>query len=183
MEQVLEKSVLDTVVHARLIDNLDSIAHTAKVPVHMLHKSAKTYLNKGEVDWLARFRAHKASGKAGLCLMGEGQNAEVKMMAMAAALIRNFIDARVVTLGSMRNEAGEFAPPNPSVLLVPTFCVSFDGKPLATWQVQELYSMLVDRMAAGKMTVLYVVNWKMLRAQFGPTVTEFVQNNFTVLGE
>lgn len=182
MEQVIEKSVLDSVVHARLIDNIDSIAQTAKVPVHMLHKSAKAFLRPQEVDWLAKYRAHKASGKAGLCLMGEGQNVEVKMMAMAAALIRNFIDARVVTMGSMHNDSGEFAPPNPTVLLIPTFCVATEGKPLAAWQSVNIYSMLVDRMAGGKMTVLYVASWDMLRKQYGPTVADFVKNNYSVIG-
>ena len=182
MEQVIEKSVLDNVVHARLISNIDSIAQTAKVPVYMLHKSAKPFLAPKEVEWLAKFRAHKASGKAGLCLMGEGQNVEVKMMAMAAALIRNFIDARVLTMGSLLNDAGEFNPPNPTVMLIPTFCVAYEGKPLATWQCVNIHSMLVERMSEGKMTVLYVASWDMLRKQYGPTMADFVKNNYTVIG-
>jgi len=181
MDQVIENSVLDKTVHARLIGNLDYISQVARVPAYMIHKSAKPYLSHEEVDWLAHYRKNKVSGTAGLCLMGEGQNAEIKFMAMAGALIRNFIDARVSTLASMYDESGSFAPPNPTVLLIPTFCVAFDGKPLASWQLQQVYSMLVDRLAAGKLTVLYVVDWKTLKAQYGASMVEFIQNNFTIL--
>lgn len=181
MNQVAEDSVLDKVVHARLISNIDQIAQTAHVPVQMLHKSAKGFLAPEEVDWLSQFRVHQGDGKAGLCMMGKNQNAEVKMMAMCAALLRNFIDARVCTMASLTDESGDFSPPNPTVLLLPTLCVAFDGKPLATWQVQQVYSMLVERMASSRMTILYAVDFKTLRLQYGATLADFVQSNYTIL--
>ena len=47
---------------------------------------------------------------------------------------------------------------------------------------EQPYRVLVERMSEGKMTVLYVASWDMLRKPFGPTMADFVKNNYTVIG-
>ena len=96
-----EQSVLRPEKHRRLIADLASVCEVANVPPHMVKQSAKPFLSAKQLDWLVRFPQYAEAGR-GLVVLGEQAIApDTIMMAMAGALIRNYIDARVVSLNTL----------------------------------------------------------------------------------
>lgn len=170
-------AVLDDKIHSRLIQNLDEIALMAGIPKFMLKTSAAEYCSEDELEWLKSFRKHRALGNVGWVYVGTHNTTpiELKFMAMAAALVRNFIDARVVPVSELIVEQSMEAP-NPSVLFVPNFYTVAEGKPLASWQLQQLHSLLLRRFVAQKATVLYVQNLDKMETHYGEGIGQHVRH-------
>jgi len=101
---------------------------------------------------------------------------------MAAALVRNFIDGMVVTLADLVPEKDRPVV-NPTVLLVPNFYTSSEGKPLTSWQLQEIQSVLTRRIVECRQTILYVSDLKMMKLHYGEAIAALLQNNYDAAGE
>lgn len=172
------EEVLDSVKHARLIANMAHIAETANVPQHMIRRSSKPYLSKAEMEWLVHFRAYQEKGQ-GMVLSGMQSIApDLKMMAIAAALIRNFIDARVMPIGQVISLMEDDEMPSPTVLLIPNLYAQSVGKSLPDWKVQHVYDLLIQRVVAQKPTVAYVENFDLLGSVYGPLFAQHLQQHY-----
>lgn len=158
-------SVLDPVVHQRLLEREDEIVSVSGIPKAMLHLSAKEFCSPDEVDWLKNFWRLHSHGLHGV-YTSEAARVERRFHAMAAALLRNFIDARVMPVTDLLTEGG-YTEANPTVLFVPNFYVAMAGKTLTSWQIQILHSFLLKRQAESKVTVLFVENLEKLRTDYG----------------
>lgn len=155
----------------------------SNVPARMIRQSINGYCTEAEIDWLRNMPRHGAMGHYGLCLYGPVQVLpETKFPAMAAALIRNYVDARVFTLRQLLEleESGDL--PNPTVLFIPNLFVSTKGQTLTGWQTQMLMDVLIRRMTAGRMTVVYVENMDLLAKEFGTMFMQHLKNNYVLLG-
>ena len=167
-------------VHDRLIQEIDHVSAIAKVPVDMIKHSSTELVGPSVLDWLKRFKEQRKAGTASAYLIGKDHKpVDRTMMASAAVLIRNFIDARVTTLASLLD--GDTDAEEASVLFVPNFQTGFHGKPLAAWQVQKLYSLLLDRRVSGKVTVLYIDSLDELESQYGAAVADHIKDSYTAL--
>jgi hypothetical protein len=102
----------------------------------------------------------------------------MRMQAMAAAFLRNFIDARVITIHEVLGWHDQDEPPNPTVLLIPNFYTVMKGTPLTGWQVQLLYDTLMARFISGKQTVLYVENLAALVKDYGQHFADFIKTRW-----
>ena len=184
-----EAAVLDRQYHARLLADIDGVCRVAGVKKELISHPAKWYCSKGEVAWLRDFRARVASGSAGLMLVGPNHNGKnaagdlgtvnvtpaLKMMAMAAALLRNYIDARVLSVTTLIEDDEVGDVPDPTVLLVPDFYVDFEGgKQLPAYKAQRLYSILMDRYVASRATILYVQSVGGLEKNYGGAMKDFL---------
>ena len=110
-----------------------------------------------EIEWFKKFNKEKGE-HSGLMFHGSS-DVQTRMMALCGALVRNFIDARLVTLGNLvpmkESKEPTVDPLEPTVLLVPNLHVkTHGGKPLTAWQIQILYDALISRMTLGKQTVV-----------------------------
>lgn len=178
-----ETKVLDPDVHERLVANIDFYASEAGIPKRMLWTPIADVCNEAEIDWLRRFRHLQAKGVAGLVLTGHLEPPpEVRMMAMVGALVRNFINARVMTAQELFRASQSGDVPEHTAIAVPNFFVS-DGEnsDMPSWMVAELYSALVDRFKGGRMTILYVSGLERLRKKWGPTLADHIEQNYTIL--
>lgn len=165
-------------VHDRLLQDIDAIASMSRVPVTMIKQSSADHLTPSMLSWLISFRQLKANGKANAFLEGhQHKSPERVFMAAAAVLIRNFIDARVFSLQHLLDSPIEELI-QPTVMLVPNFQNNFVGKPLASHQVQKLYSVILDRMGEDKVTVVYLENFDVMVEQYGVSIAECVGKNF-----
>jgi len=79
-----------------------------------------------------------------------------RFSAMAAACLRNYIAARVMTVQDVLEALGEGTMPQPTVLLIPNFYTGADGGKMAQWDIPALLGMLYSRQSAGLQTVVYV---------------------------
>jgi hypothetical protein len=162
-------SLLDPVVHARLLADIEGVCAMANIPRHMLHSSASEYCGPSELEWLTNYPVNKASGK-GLLMTGKFTNPspETRMMAMAGAFLRNFVDARLIPLNSLLEMVEDKVDCDATVLLVPNLYLRQGGKTLPSWKMQQMYDHLLGRLTAGKLTVLYVEDMQAMAAEYGP---------------
>lgn len=174
------KPVLDPKTHARILADKENLARVANIPVSMLFESAKKYCDPAEIDWLTRFPVNRRMNR-GLVLTGNHTPPpEIKMMAMTAALVRNYVDARVITAQALLQsiEDGKGEVPDPTVMFVPNLFVRHGGKGLPAWKVQILYDLLLSRFTAGKVSVLYVESMDAMGAEYGHTFTGHFEANY-----
>lgn len=163
--------VLNKQRHERILLDLASVCRTAGIQGKYLKESMTVYCDDTEVDWVRRFRQYEAEGKPGLALIGT-KNTDARCQAIAAALVRNFVDARVVPMNTLIEQREEGLIPH--VLLIPNLFVASTAKFFASWKIQGLYDTLLQRSAMNKPTVVYLESMNGLRETYGEPFAEFV---------
>ena len=135
-----------------------------------------------EVDWVKRFWFYLRQGVPGLLLHGISRP-DTRCQSMAAALVRNYVDARVIPLNTLieGNINGNHAP-SPTVLLIPNLFMSAMGKNIPAWRVQAMYDVLLERSTKSKPTVAYVEDLKGLVTMYGEPFRDFL-SRFTLVEE
>jgi hypothetical protein len=102
------------------------------------------------------------------------------MMAIAAALLRNFIDARVVPLNTLLSSVDSGKPIDPTVLLIPNLFVRGGGKTVPAWKMQQAYDLLLQRSVSGKLSVVYVESMDGLKEGFGMVFGQHLEGHYEV---
>jgi len=177
-------SILHPEFHARLLADLTMICRTAKVPEPMIHKGMSAYCGPKEVEWMKNYFKHKKEC-AGVCFVGQfTRSIDTVMMAMTAAVLRNFLDARIITLSELLQDVDADDVPEPSIMLIPNFYVDMGaGKPLAGHQVSQVYDVLLRRVTSSQMTVLYVSSLEAMAAHYGAQFRAFIADHFHFIQE
>jgi hypothetical protein len=170
------KRVIDEVTHARILQDMQRVCEVANVPPTFVYNSMKSYCKDDEIEWVRRFNHHRKAGLGGLVFEGVAKS-EIRCMAITGTLVRNFIDARMVSLNAVVSDPiGAMAP---SVLVVPNLSIkSSAGKQLTAWQVQTVYDVLLTRLTANKPSVLYVQDMEELKLAYGDVFAEHLRAHF-----
>jgi len=166
-------TILNKDVHAGLLADIDGIAETAGVQPRFLHSSMTEHCGAAEVDWVKHFKRYRAEGLPGLLLDGI-QKPDTRCQAIAAALLRNFIDARVMPLNQVLELQKAGHMPQPSVLLIPNLYILLPGKGLPPWQVQAIYDVLLHRAVKSMPTVAYVQDKDEMSKVYGIPFADFL---------
>lgn len=170
--------MISQTTHKRFLDDLDHICAVANVPKSMVFKSAKDFCAKTEIDWLLNFPRYEREGK-NLCLVGmHSPSPETKMMAMACTLLRNHLDARVLPLNTVLHLIADGFPPDPHILLIPNLYIRQGGKTLPSWQMQQVYDLLLARLVAGKPTIIYVEDMNALGMEYGSVLSQHIKDHY-----
>jgi hypothetical protein len=172
---VAEKSILDPQKHKSLIADLEGISSVAGVQARFLDYSMSQFCGSKEVDWVRNFRENRKNGVPGLVLEGVS-NPDSRCQAIAAAFLRNYIDAKVIPIGTLIDLIKSGKVPMPTVLLIPNFFVEVEGKGIPSWRMQEIYDFLLQRVVHNKPTVLYVQNSENLEKTYGTAVVDLLSN-------
>lgn len=171
-------TVLDKDRHARLIADLDHVCEVANVPRLFIQSSMKEYCDKEEVDYVVNFRIRRDK-LAGLVLSGKS-NPDSRCMAIGGALIRNFIDARLMSLTQLLDAADTKSVPDPTVLIIPNLYMQTAAKVLPAWKISQLYDVLLQRLTANKPTVMSVESMQGLESQYGSLFAQHLQQHYTI---
>jgi hypothetical protein len=179
-----ESGVLNELVHSRLVMNLDAYASRASIPATMiLHKMSEFGCSSDEIEYLKQIKRRADMGQFGLVYAGKSQGSiQTRMMGVAGACVRNFVDAKVMTLQEVLAclKVGDY--PEATVLLISNFFVAkAEGGKIAEWQIADLIGLLYSRMAAKKQTFVYVSSLSELAAVYGDTVADHLKQNFKVI--
>ncbi len=168
--------LIDDVYHAALLRNAEAVVRDANIPVDMLYKSMVGRCSAAEIDYVKGLRRHAEHGIYGLLLAGVKPTVSPleRFSAMAAACLRNYIGARVMTLQDTLAALSDHVMPTPTVLLIPNFFVGVDGGLPAKWMVPELLGLLYARQSAGLQTVIYVQDVKHMAAAYGTACEQHV---------
>ena len=173
--------VLDKEVHARLVADIDRYARDANIQKRWVYTPLAETCGADEIDWVRRFKFHTSEGSAGLCYVGKTPafNMETRMAAIAGALTRNFIFARLMTLNEFLMEsANDGDIPDMSCLLVPNFFVE-KGQP--SWRTAALLDVLIARHTAGLQTVLYVADLIAMGKDYGNALPRHIEHLYQTL--
>ncbi len=173
--------ILKREVHARLVADLDNIARDAAIQPKWIWTPLEQTVSPAEVEWVKRFRYHPHEGRAGLCLTGKSpEGVEDRMCAIAGALVRNFIRARVYTVGQLIELLADGEPaPTSTCLLIPNFFLGKAlGASLVDWKVTLLFDALLDRHLRGLQTVLYASDLKAMAVEYGAAIAQHVKSNY-----
>jgi hypothetical protein len=165
--------MLDKIEHARIIADFDNVCLTAGVQGKFLHESMTQYCDPAEVDWVKNFYKFKKEGLPGLLLHGITRP-DTRSQAIAAALIRNFIDARVIPLNSVLDAKENGDMPSPTVLLIPNLFVAATSKNIPAWKVQTVYDLLLQRSVQNKQSIVYVESMEGLKIAYGAPFADFL---------
>lgn len=177
----VEDTILDPEVHKRLLMDIEQVCAVANVPRQFVHKSMKTpefHCSKVDIEWVKNFHVHRQEGKS---LLLTGKHGESRCMAIAGALVRNFIDARIVSVNQLiaaSSSNSKESIPDPTVLVIPNLFVPTHGKAMTGWQVQALYDILLARLIANRPTVAYVDSAFGITEAYGTLFADHLTNNY-----
>ena len=179
--------VLQPEHHERLVADLENYARDAGIQPHWIYTPLPDTIGKGEREYLKRFRQHMASqgDVAGLCYTARSgvKSVDQVFSALAGCLVRNFIRARVMTLGMVLEALASQSMPELSCLLIPNFFhPAADGGHIASWQVSALYDMLVARQLNGQQTVIYASDLHALGNEYGVPMKKLIDQHFIKVG-
>lgn len=169
-------SILDPVHHERLIADMEHVCKTANVLPLYVKQSMVGVSQPAEIEWVRQFREHSQNGQ-GLVLTGS-LSPETRMMSIAGALLRNFVDARVISLTTMLEMRDNGVLPDCRVMLVPNLFLRSAGKALPAWKVHIVYDILLARMTSSKPTVVYVEDMNALAAEYGRVFADHLTQHY-----
>lgn len=172
-------SLLDPVRHERLIRDINHIREVANIPLEYLETSMHPLCGVEEVEWVKAFHKNRAT-QAGLLLVGLSEG-ERHALSICGALVRNFVDARVVPLNTLLNAAESDSLPEPTVMVVPNFYQNLFGKALPAWKVSTLYDVLLSRFTAGKPTVLVIDSFESMSGNYGQSLVDHLKSHYKVV--
>jgi hypothetical protein len=160
-------NVLDNEECAPIIRDRARICQVAGIQPRFIQESMMNHCTPDEVEWVVDFWTHKKNGEPGIVLLGM-EGAWIHCQAIAGALVRNYIDARVMSLHVMLDSyvAGQDMTV-PHVLLIPNFFVVSERGNLSEWKVQVLLDLLLARTLRSRMNVLGVENMTDLKTEYG----------------
>lgn len=175
-----EPGLLDPNKHQKLVENLERVCAAGRIPPLYVYGCPLSKFCAGlDLDWVREFYAWPGKSVAGLAYVGAVSGVEDRMMAIAGALTRNYIEARVLTVQEVIAYVKDDDTPLCSCLLIPNFYLPNDqGGKLPDWQVSMLTSCLMARFARGLQTVLYITNEKKMTLDYGAMLASHVDGHY-----
>ncbi len=188
-EAAIARGTIDEVAHEMLLADIEGYTRTAGIPEHFVWTPVTQYCEtEEEMDYIMSIkkRLHNKDGEIiGMVYIGDVDGAAIneRMMSIAGVCLRNYINAKVMTvqdvLLAMKQDE---MPSNVSVLLIPNFFATRkDGGHIADWEVSSLLGMLYKRQQDGKDTVLHVSSKTDLAAEYGTSFKKHLDGKFVVI--
>lgn len=162
IERAFETGVLDRRVHQRLAADLESFAVRAGIPPEAICKPLSEYVGRVEETWVREVLKNRKNPSPGFCYVGNWRDVQRRMAGMCGAFVRNFINARVLTVDRFIEER-----PTTSVVLIPNFHPGL----MPGWKVAQLTDAFMER-AGTKSTVITVGSFEALREDYGSAVAD-----------
>jgi hypothetical protein len=179
LAQAFGNGILDKDVHSRLVQNLPHYCERAGVSdIHIASRMSQFGCSVDEIEYVKSIKRRPAVNQFGL-VYGD-TTALTRMQAVAGACVRNFVDAKVMTLAQIFASIKEFGEPEATVLCIPDFYAGTHKTP--EWRVQELLGLLYARKARSQQTFVFVSNADDLRTAYGDPVADHVKKFFKSVG-
>lgn len=173
--EAFDTKLLDPKVHERLIADLDQVVETAGVPRSAVWTRLSSACTPAEVEWVRYLRN---PDNAGLVIIGK-EPVDLKMIAIVGACLRNYTDARMMSVQEVLRRIKDDNMPQCTVLLIPNFCLGKDdGGDIPTWEVSSLMGLMIDRSARPLKTVISVPSMPVVEKQYGKNMRRLIETRF-----
>jgi len=179
-DEVFKSKLLDKDYHERLIQDLPQVIATAGVPASAVWMRLSSYTTEAERLWVRNMRSDTDRG---LLFVGSKFPIEVadKMTAITGVCLRNYTDARVMSVQEVVKRIKDASMPAPTVLLIPNFCLDkANGGDVPSWEISILMGMLIDRMGKGLKTVMYTTSMAVVQKQYGDSFKTLLESKFAI---
>lgn len=187
-DSAIEAGIIDEVQHIQLLSDIAGYTRTAGIPEHFVWTSASEYCDGAELDYIGTIKQSLTDRDGlnnGMVYVGDVEGAPIneRMMAIAGVCLRNYINAKVMTVQAVLDALKQQTmPSNVSVLLIPNFfSARADGGRIAEWEVANLLGLLYQRQQDGKHTILHVSNMKELGDEYGKAFKKHLQSKFVTI--
>lgn len=182
MKEAYDSGLIDRGYHERLIADIKGVVQQAGVDESYVWTPMRKYCGDEEVEYVTdiKLQTQKEDPVFGMVYIGRVKEAPVndRMMSIAGACLRNYINAKVMTLQQVIDAMKATSMPSPTVLLIPNFFLSRSGGGrIAEWEVSSLIGLLYQRQQEGKQTVLYVGDWDGMKAEYGQVFADHIGGN------
>lgn len=144
-----------------------------------LYKPVVGVLDTEMVDYLKWVKTLASDGILGLALTGSDKTDT--MVLMTAALVRAFVDARLMTTSAILTDLKGGDHPEATVLFVPNLFSAEESGKFDQQRHQALGDVLTVRAARGLQTVIGVDSMNKFKAAFGDRVASLVAKSYVVL--
>lgn len=183
--QIYDAGCLYPEKHQVLVDDLYKYAAQAGLSGNedFIWKSVEPYeLSEIEKLFLQKLdKIPKEKGKYGLlyCEQDSEDIAE-RLMAITGLLVRNFIDARYMTLQDFLGHFKEHGGVQSKVLCIPNLYVA--DAPLNKWDMNPFYDALLHHMSEAKLIIGYIESLASMRKDYPAAVCNHFENKFLRIG-
>lgn len=180
-DSVFESKILDREYHGRLIADLERLSRKAGIPAQYVWSRLSDYCSEEEIAWVRKMRSEEDHG-----LIITSSSAQVpvecKMMAMVGAFLRNYINARMLSVQEVVAMVKNSGAVPPTVALVPNFSMAkSEAASVAPWDSALLLSWLYSRLVDGQKTVLFVGSMKTLEEVYGEAMLKHLKTHYRIL--
>lgn len=162
-------------VHGELIRDAGMYSRLAGIRKEWFWQPLAAHVGANEIQFISSYHRLRDRGVRGLLYLGASNGVNDRMQALAGALVRNFVDARVRPTSQAITRIGpiEESPPAAcSVLFLPDLCMGPGDQP--DWFVREATALLMEREAAGKQTIAYIRSLELVKRVYGDSLFELL---------
>lgn len=179
-DSVFESKILDREFHGRLLADLERLTRKAGIPAHYVWSRLADFCTEEEIAWVRKMRTDDDHG---LIITSSSVSipVECKMMAMVGAFLRNYINARMLSVQEVLTLVKSPGTTPPTVALVPNFSMPKAEASVAPWESASLLSWLYSRLVDGQKTVLFVGSMKTLEEVYGEAMLKHLKTHYRIL--
>jgi hypothetical protein len=174
------RGVLNYAQHGPILKDLDRIAEFAGIDKSWIWRSTKDMISQATESWLANMSYHKEKGIFGLCYTGN-KSVDREMMSAAGCLVRNYINARFMTVSTVLSYVKENGWVDATVLFIPNFFLSSEASVNIGWKSGVLFDLLLDRKSEGLQTAIYVDSPERMKQVYGTPLHSFIGDTYYVV--
>lgn len=166
-------------VHAQLVESMEGYCQVANIPDAFVYRiRMDKYCSADEINYVKTYKRTRRVGIAGFMYAGRSVGVDERMMAMTGAFLRNYIDARLMTIQQVTQKLKEGEDVDASVVLIPNFVSSSARSKPPGWVVDSIQGWLLSRYARQRPIVAYIKSMVALRASWGDVVRDHFANRF-----
>lgn len=177
-ESAIDNGLIDEYYHDQLLADISAVVRQAGIPERYVWTSLTEYCGEDEIEYVSHLK--HSDSHIGMVYIGKvgGKPVNERMMAIAGACLRNYINAKVMTVYDVMDAMKDGEMPSPTVLLIPDF---YDGTVHAEWRLSGLMGMLYKREQQDKKTILYVSDKKGLGSAYGEQFAKHLSGKFVTI--
>lgn len=162
----VEAGIIDKEKHEPLLTKIGRYSRMAGITEEDILLPFRGAVTEQEYQYIKKWRGLLRQGCYGMIYTGSFVGIPKKMKTCTAVLMRNYVDARILSIEDAMHE-------DPTVL-----CLSDFGAEPAEFQAKMAVRILMQRMAASKVTILYVPQMSLVGKWYGPVALDILDNAF-----
>ncbi len=173
-----EPGVLTYEKHRRLVMNIGMYAEAAGIPEFYIYNSAKQILNEDALDYLTGWGLNSERAVGGAWFSGIN-NCTDSMYAMVGVMLRNFKDAKYITIQDLIAGVKSGKPPESRLVCIPNFALDkAQGGDVASWELAHVVGWMLSAHGAGQQVVAYCQTPELVNSIYGGVLDRHFDNHF-----